>query len=69
MLRMNSSGLEFSKESISKMYVDNNTEKTSLREIDMLKKEGRKSILVFVPSVQEARDLTARVDGSAVCMC
>lgn len=65
MLRMNSSGAEFSKESMQRMYVDNNTRENLLREIDMLRKEGRKSILVFVPSVEEANSLADIVEGSA----
>ncbi len=64
MLRMKSGASDFTRESISKMYAINNTDKNITNQIHKLKKEGRKSILVFVPSVQEARDLTARVDGS-----
>ena len=64
MLKMNSSGAEFSTESMERMYINNNTRENLLTEIQQLKKEGRKSILVFVPSVEEANSLARIVPDS-----
>lgn len=64
MLRMNSSGSEFTQDSISRMYTLNNTRGNLVNEIRELRKENRKSILVFVPSVEEAKELASIVDES-----
>ncbi len=65
MLRMNSSGAEFSNESMQRMYTNNNTRANLLQEIKLLSQEGRNSILVFVPSVEEANSLADIVEDSA----
>ena len=65
-LRLNTSGTEFTKESIIKNYIDNNLEKVIIDEIEKLEKENIKSILVFCPSVIEARDLSSKVKNSKV---
>ena len=64
MLRMNFSGSEFTQDSISRMYTLNNTRGNLVNEIRELRKENRKSILVFVPSVEEAKELASIVDDS-----
>jgi DNA repair protein RadD len=65
-LRLNTSGAEFTKESVLKNYIDNNLEKVIINEVEKLEKESVKSILVFCPSVQEAKDLSTRIKNSKV---
>lgn len=65
-LRLNTSGTEFTKESVIKNYIDNNLEKVIVDEVEKLEKENVKSILVFCPSVQEAKDLSTRIKNSKV---
>ena len=47
------------------MFEANNTSAHIEEEIDRLKEEGRKSILVFVPSIEAAESLASKVEGSA----
>jgi hypothetical protein len=46
------------------MYERNNTHQNVLDEVSFLQKEGRKSILVFVPSINEAEILASKVKGA-----
>lgn len=62
----NSNGSDYTVESLKDFYTDNNLENKILKEIDRLKKQGRKSILVFLPSIEEAEDLKKRYPGSEV---
>lgn len=65
MLRMNSSGSEFTDASIEKMYTKN---KNHDRIKTIIEKSKRQSILVFVPSVAEAKSLSEQFNNSAyVC--
>ena len=65
MLRMNSSGSEFTDASIERMYKKN---KNHDRIKTIIEKSKRQSILVFVPSVAEAKSLSEQFNNSAyVC--
>ena len=65
MLHIKEGSSEFTKDSIQNMYKANNTGSNILRQISKLRKEGRKSILVFVPSVEEAKLLSESVGKAA----
>lgn len=65
-LEYNGSGTEYSDESMMNAYVESETEVLCVRAIKQLRREGRKSILVFVPSVQAAHDLAKRGTDCAV---
>ena len=65
MLKANSTGSDYTDRSLMEMYEANNTRVNLLSEIEYLKAEGRKSILVFVPSVEEANQLAMLVPNSA----
>lgn len=56
-LRLNSTGNEFTNESIIKNYKENNTNNKILDQYENLINKGKKSILTFVPSVLEGESL------------
>jgi len=65
-LEYNSSGAEYTLESLKETYDINSTERRCVDAVKELKKEGRKSILIYVPTVQQAIDLAKRIPGSKV---
>lgn len=56
-LRLNSTGNEFTSESIIQNYKLNNNNSKILNQYEQLLSEGNKSILTFVPSVNEGHEL------------
>lgn len=56
-LRLNSTGNEFTSDSIIKNYNENNTNHKILEQYERLLSEGKKSMLTFVPSVGEGESL------------
>lgn len=65
-LEINSSGSDFKQESLERFYNDNELDKQIIDEVNLLKLEGRKSILVFVPTIAAAEDLKTKIIGSEV---
>lgn len=63
-LELNTTGSDYTMQSMIAMYERNNTHQNVLDEIRFLQKEGRKSILVFVPSINEAEILASKVKGA-----
>lgn len=65
-LSYNSAGSEYDTKSMDAAYVESRSEEKCVEAIRDLKAEGRKSILVFVPSIKAAVELQAKVPGSEV---
>lgn len=65
-LTLNSIGTEFTAESISQNYIDNNLDKVITDTVFELEKDKVKSILIFCPSVKEAIELQQKIKGSEV---
>ncbi|MDR1019003.1 MAG: DEAD/DEAH box helicase family protein [Lachnospiraceae bacterium] len=59
-LKLNSTGSEFTNESIIESYEYNNTNERILEEYEVLKSEGKKSIIIFVPDLINAEILVNR---------
>lgn len=64
-LQENSNGSDFTVSSQKSYYKANNLEEQIIEEVENLLKSGRKSVLVFVPTIAEADDLQRRFPGSA----
>ena len=64
MLEYNSIGSDYTISSLVAMYEKNNTHENIINEVDYLQKEGRKSILIFVPSIHEANTLASCIRGA-----
>lgn len=64
-LKENSNGSDFTVQSQINYYKANNLKEQIIEEVKNLIKEGRKSILVFVPTIEEAEDLFASFPNSA----
>lgn len=64
-LKENSNGSDFTVQSQRNYYEANNLKEQIIEEVRNLLKEGRKSILVFVPTIAEANDLFASFPNSA----
>ena len=64
-LEQNSNGSDFKVESLSKFYKANKLEDKIVEEVHNLLGEGRKSILVFVPTIAEAEALTRKFPNSS----
>ena len=62
-LVLNTTGSDFTDSSIEKYKQDNNLLEQVIHEVNELIKEGRKSILISVPSIQDALDLEAKIDN------
>ncbi len=65
-LEINSSGSDFTQKSLESFYISNEIEQQIIDKVKVLKSEGRKSILVFVPTIQEAEELSEKIKGSRV---
>lgn len=63
-LKLNTTGAEFTKESVLQSYILNNLEQLIVQEVDKLETEGITSIVIYAPSVKEAIDLSAKIKGS-----
>lgn len=66
LLVTNSSGSDFTEKSQKIYYTENNLNGKITEEVKNLKKEGRKSIIIFVPSIEEAEDLYSKIPNSAI---
>lgn len=64
MLKENSTGNDYTDISLRKYYEANSLEKRVLDEVSQLRQNGRKSILIFVPSISEAEILQKKIKGS-----
>lgn len=65
-LKFNTTGAKYTQESLKVNYDLNNLKRKSIQAVKELRAEGRKSILVFVPTVKDAEELSASIDGSYV---
>lgn len=65
-LMSNSSGADYTLDSLKKFYKENNLEGQIIKHVDDFKKERKKSILVFVSDISEAEALAAKIPGSRV---
>lgn len=64
-LQENSNGSDFTVQSQKNYYRANNLEDQIIEEVNNLLVSGRKSVLVFVPTIDEAEELQKRFPGSA----
>lgn len=65
-LRLNSSGADYTEHSQKEYYKSNDLKGRIVEEVKKLKEEGRKRILIFVPSIEEANELYGSIPNSAV---
>lgn len=65
-LEFNTSGSEFTIASLQATYDENSTESKCVDEVKLLKAEGRKSIIIYVPTVAAAYSLSKKIQGSEV---
>lgn len=63
-LKLNTTGAEFTKESVLQNYEYNELESLITKEVEKLEIEGVKSIVIYAPSVQEAIDLSKKIKDS-----
>jgi DNA repair protein RadD len=61
-LILNSTGADFTDDSMKKFKDDNNILDKTVEEVEQLLSEGRKSILISVPFIQDAIDLEDKLD-------
>lgn len=64
-LKLNSNGSDFTQDSQKEYYKENDLNSKIATEVESLIREGRKSILVFVPSIDEANYLETIIPNSA----
>lgn len=64
LLKLNSNGSDYTLESQKKFYEGNFLEKKIISYVDRLNRDGRKSILIFVPSIEDAESLSNLLPGS-----
>lgn len=65
-LMSNSSGADYTLDSLKKFYNENNLEAQIIKHVADFRKEKRKSILVFVSSIDEAIELAKKIPKSKV---
>lgn len=63
-LELNSNGSDYTLESQKHFYRENQLESKIYSHVKDLIKQGRKSILIFVPSIEEAESLSKEIPGS-----
>ena len=63
-LKVNSSGSDYTEESMRKFYEGNDLATQIIDNVDYCLSEGSKSILVFVPTIEEAVSLSKKIPGS-----
>lgn len=66
LLQDNSSGSDYTVESQRRFYKANDLNGKIAEELLILKKEGRKSTIVFVPTIEEAEDLYRKIPNCAI---
>ena len=66
MLQLNSTGRDYTAESLKRFYDSNSIEYKILRSISWLKDRGINQSLIFVPSVAEAESLALQIVGARV---
>lgn len=64
-LKWNTNGSEYTQQSIEIAYEVNNTHQSVVETVKELYREGRKSVLVFVPSIKEANSLARKTQSAA----
>lgn len=64
LLEINSSGSDYTQQSLVSFYEGNNIENQIINEVRLLQEEDRKSILVFVPTIEEAEKVSEKIKGS-----
>lgn len=65
-LKLNTSGSDYTEYSQKQYYESNRLKEQIVEEVKRLKKEGRKRILIFVPTIDEANQLYGLIPNSAV---
>ena len=65
-LKLNTAGSDYTEHSQRLYYKSNNLKDQIVEEVNNLKKQGRKRILVFVPSIEEANSLYGEIPNSAI---
>ncbi len=63
-LKLNSNGSDYTLESQREFYSSNSLESKIIDQVEYLRREKRKSILVFVPSIEEAISLQKKIPNS-----
>lgn len=63
-LKVNSSGSDYTEDSMRKFYEGNNLNSQIIDNVNYRLSEGSKSVLVFVPTIQEAVSLSLKIEGS-----
>jgi len=71
MLKLNSSGTDYTEDSVKKAFLANDMQGTIVHAVNTMLSPGdgfipRKSILVFVPTVEEAHQVAGKIDGAVV---
>jgi len=68
MLKLNSTGNDYTVESLKRFYDSNSIEFKILKSIEWLKSQGVNQSLIFVPTVEEAQSLANQIKGAEL-MC
>lgn len=63
-LQVNSSGSDYTEDSMQSFYQNNDVQSQIIDNVEHCISEGSKSILIFVPSISEANDLSMKIKGS-----
>ena len=66
MLKLNTNGTDYTDDSMRRYWEMNGIEQTVARIAKVVREHGRKSVLVFVPSVDEAHEMSRYIPGSRV---
>lgn len=66
LLVTNSSGSDFTEKSQKIFYKENDLTSKIVEEVQTIQKEGRKSTIIFAPSIEEAEDLYSKIPNSAI---
>lgn len=64
-LHLNSTGNDYTESSLNEFYEYNSLKEKILHEVNRLQAEGRKSILVFVPSIYQANEVAQFIPNAA----
>lgn len=63
-LKINSSGSDYTEDSMQSFYKNNDLQSQIVDNVEHCIDEGSKSVLVFVPTIEEADNLSKRIPGS-----
>lgn len=66
MLKDNTSGSDFTIDSQKRYYKSNDINGKIVEELRIIQSEGRKSTIIFVPTIEEAEDLHSKIPNSAI---